>query len=274
MHKHHRQDDPSKPNLLDAMKQYTRFDEVPDPDDYIPVREAYLRKNMLESLNKPPPKTDREMNKCEDYLRTKWGCTDAMPGSFDPYKLEATLHSRFPSQSRRGRSSAPREQKPEPIVQQKRDNDPVDTSQVPSLEDESTHTPTPEVMYTSDGCTSSDSVSTISITESLDNDEQLEGYESEVAVSEASMENITQVRSRSTDANNASTRGRDTCTLERTPTPRIRRGSKPPLSRSAFVDGGVPCLDEQCRGSCRRCVTRRGRAKTPNYFPFKSRMRK
>jgi hypothetical protein len=119
-------------------------------------------------------------------------------------------------------------------------------------------------MYATIGNLSSNFLSTKSVTESLGNDEQHKGHESEVTVNGASKENMTLVRSRT----NVSGRGRDTCTLERTPTPRIRRGSKPPLSRSAFVDGGVPCLDEQCGGACRRCKAKEG------YFPHEKRARR
>ncbi|TGJ83114.1 hypothetical protein E0Z10_g5645 [Xylaria hypoxylon] len=244
---------------------------VPDLDDYTPVREISLRKNMMDALTKRPPKTDRDISRCEDYLRTKWGCTDAIPDAFDPYKLDAALRLRFPAKNRQERSDETREQAPGPTVQPQDDDPPTAPTEPQDTPLEDAYVHSPESVY-SCGCNAS--------YESLNTDEQNIGYDSEVCTSDdEAPESTRPTRSRSRSRSNSNTSSRRGRTRSGTPeqtssTPRIRTGSKPPLSRSAFVEGGVPCLDKQCQGACKRGVVVRGRSKPPPYFPFKGRVRR
>ncbi|KAI8954669.1 hypothetical protein F4801DRAFT_604870 [Xylaria longipes] len=225
------QDDPPTSYNMISKTQRSRLDDVPNPKDYIPVREVYLRETMMESLMKQPPKSDRAIYQYEDYLRKKWGCTEAIPDSFDPIKLEAALKSRFPSKSKHGES--------------------VETSKSISQrkEDESQNTPSesPHIsadIYSCERNASHDSLSPGLVNQPLETDEQLGDDESEMAVDnlELLIDDITSAWLQSNL--DATSRGGQTMpeTSDRASTPRIGAGSKPPLSRSAFVEGGAEAI--------------------------------
>ncbi|KAI1757513.1 hypothetical protein F4782DRAFT_525326 [Xylaria castorea] len=247
MGKRYGQDDSPTSYNMTSKTQRNRLKDIPHSEDYIPVREAHLQRIMIESLAKQPLKSDRDISQYEDYLREKWHCTEAMPDSFDPCKLEAVMKSRFPSKSRHGESS----ETPKPI------------SQNTTLEDESSHISTD--IYSCECNAPHDSLFSGPANQSLDTDEQLEDDGSEIAVDnlEILIDDVTSVWSQS----NLNTISRDDQTLletsERALTPRIGVGSKPPLSRSAFVEGGV-FANEGCQ--CKK--------KPPKYFPFQGRVRR
>ncbi|KAI0965877.1 hypothetical protein F4678DRAFT_484705 [Xylaria arbuscula] len=260
---------PSKPK---APGGRIRLKDDPDSNNYTPVRETYLQQDKREAMTKRPPKTDRDMYEREDYLRNKWGCNDAIPDPFDPDKLDASFRAKFSMRNRQKEQSETRKKTQELIIQPET-NIPATAapeSQKISLDDA---TPLSSSGIRSFRCNaSSESIFTTSANQSLDNNEQILAYESEASASdyETTTENMTQERGRSMA--NVSRRGRATSDAKEGPsTPRIRAGSKPPLSRSAYVDGGVPCEDERCRGDCKQG---RGHGKPPVYFPFKSRVRK
>lgn len=221
------------------MKSKSRFDQVPDPEDYMPVREAYL---LLQSARKGPTRTDLEMRNVEEKLRERWGCDDALPASFDPDLLERAWVRR------RGRGVGEG-------VRLGMDDVVAVAGVLAGEKDENEN-------ENEDG--------------SGDEEEQIErklGFVGESFAEEARSNNYND----EDDNNNKSKK--TTNDMERTPTPRIRKGSKPPLSRSAFVEGGVPCLDEKCGGACRRCVASRlgkgkGKGSGNGYFPFRSRVRR
>ncbi|KAI0534001.1 hypothetical protein GGR58DRAFT_505784 [Xylaria digitata] len=264
-------DDHPTPHAPVALKRGTEFDN-PGLDNYTPVREIYLQKNMEDSPTKRPPKADRDMYQFEDYLRNKWGCTDAMPDPFDPEKLDAVLRSRFPAR-RKNRYERLRETGKSIVETQ--DHDLIAApreSQGTPLED--AYTRSPNSIYPCGYNVSTESPSTKSSHGFLDTCER-DGHVSEVLTSDdETSENITPVRARS-GSNASSRRGRTMSeTQERQSTPRIRAGSKPPLSRSAFVEGGVPCLDEQCQGAYKHGVIVKGHSQPPPYFPFANRRRR
>ncbi|KAI0514701.1 hypothetical protein F5B22DRAFT_228026 [Xylaria bambusicola] len=231
-----------------------------DSDHYTPVREVYLRENEMDQRKKRLSKTDREMSKYEEYLRNKWGCHDAIPDPFDPEKLDAALRSRFPAKSKQERPLVARERVPAPL--------PQPGNQAPAVKETNSQEMPPKDM-------SPTSEEMIHASAAIDTDKQEKSYESEVSSDNetSSEKHTTPPRGRSSTS---SRRGRSTSTsgpdaTDRPRTPRIRAGSKPPLSRSAFVAGGVPCEHGRCQGECKRDAGRR--AKAPAYFPFKSRAR-
>ncbi|KAI0107423.1 hypothetical protein F4776DRAFT_645172 [Hypoxylon sp. NC0597] len=108
-------------------------------------------------------------------------------------------------------------------------------------------------------------VSDISVTESLDSDERLEEYENEVIIDVASATNITHVISSDPTIIRRST----TALIERIPTSRIKAGSRPPLSRSAYSSDAVPKLRDEYSWK-RPSITLSNYPPAPDYFPFKS----
>ncbi|KAI1427742.1 hypothetical protein F5Y12DRAFT_711968 [Xylaria sp. FL1777] len=252
------------------MKQRTKFDAVPDLEDYTPVREIYLQKSEIDSLTKRPPKTDRDMYQCEKYLRNKWGCNEAIPGSFDPYKLDASFRSQFSTRHEEKGGSETCAQRQNPAVQPENNTLEIAAIEPQDISLQDAPPPSADNVYSRECNASHEPIPTAE--SELPNTDV--GYESEASISddEKPMENITQARGR-TKSTSISHHPHNTSseTPERTLTPRIRSGSKPPLSRSAFVKGGGPCGDKNCQGQCKRG---RERAKAPEYFPFKSRVRR
>ncbi|KAI1362188.1 hypothetical protein F5Y08DRAFT_283583 [Xylaria arbuscula] len=234
--------------------------DVQNSGDYTPVREAYLIKNEEGWLKKRPPKADREISKYEDYLRNKWGCNDAIPDSFDPDKLDAALKSARSRQQRSDRTPEQvKESSTKPVI------DLMMVTETETREKLQDHAPSLSTEVNSNHL--------CECSASTDTGDQPPSYDSEASISdkERSSENTTQTRGRSR-SNAISHQRTSSETTERSTTPRIRAGSKPPLSRSAFAAGGVPCENEGCQGQyCKREAHRR--VKAPAYFPFKSRGR-
>ncbi|KAI1292982.1 hypothetical protein F5Y03DRAFT_400219 [Xylaria venustula] len=215
------------------------LEDDPDLNTYTPVRETYLQQDKRGGLTKRPPKTDREMSEREDYLRNKWGCNDAIPDPFDPDKLDASFRAKFSTRNRQTEQSETRKKAQELKIRP--ENNIPATATPESLSPRAIHAPRCNAL--------NKPVFTTSTNQSPDNDEQSLAYESEASASdyETTTENMIQARGRS--ISNVDRRGRATSDAkERPSTPRIRAGSKPPLSRSAYVEGGVPCEDERCGG--------------------------
>ncbi|KAI1350452.1 hypothetical protein F5Y01DRAFT_315843 [Xylaria sp. FL0043] len=247
-------------HLTSQVKQHIRLG---NSDNYLPVRKLYLQKNQTDTLTKRPPRYDREKYEYEDYLRNKWGCNDAMPDSFDPYKLDASYKARVSTNNKQERSS-----------ETVKGTDALMRAAVTefremSLQDPSS--PSPDAISSGECNESRKSVSEESRRGPLETHEQTIGCESQEPVADGGVhrKNTAQVRGRSNS--NTSSRGRTSSEIPNgSSTPRIRAGSRPPSSRSAYIAGGTTCEDKQCNGQCKQG---RGRAKPPEYFPFKSRAR-
>ncbi|KAI1271288.1 hypothetical protein F5Y07DRAFT_404549 [Xylaria sp. FL0933] len=241
-------------------KQHTRLE---NSDNYMPVRKSYLQKNQMDNLTNRPPRYDREKYEYEDYLRNKWGCNDAMPDSFDPYKLDALYKARVSTNNKQERSS-----------ETVKETDALMRAAVTEFREMSLQnpsSPSPDSISLSECNASRKSISEEPGRGPLETHEQTIVYESQefVADGEVHRKNAAQVRGRSNS--DTSSRGRTTSTNPTgSSTPRIRAGSRPPLSRSAYVAGGTTCEEKQCNGQCKQG---RGRVKPPEYFPFKSRAR-
>ncbi|KAI1099081.1 hypothetical protein F4804DRAFT_322904 [Jackrogersella minutella] len=227
----------------------------------LPEHKVFL--HQCRPSNKALSKKDIKVMKYEEYLRSKWECSEAMPEAFDPENLEVIRQARFKPHA-----------KNEDIAQ---------VNELQSGDDELRELNTgiecreyehvPDDICSEEENSSSESVATdFSITESLDSDEQLEEYETEAIINIASSENITRV-SCCTETITTVIRRPVAEPVERKPTPRIKTGSKPPLSRSAFAGAGLPSPKDGSPGQ-RPTTTLRGYPKAPKYFPYKKKSRK
>ncbi|KAI0487182.1 hypothetical protein F4859DRAFT_328792 [Xylaria cf. heliscus] len=230
------------PHNVSTKTQPNRRDGTPNPESYIPVREASLQKNNT-SLLKELSTSDKDVYEYEEYLRKKWPVNEAIPDSFDPLKLEAVLKSRFPRKIMHGELS----ETSKPIPQEE------------ALGEESSHTSAG--IYSRGGNALDGSIIPGLVNQSIETDEESGDDESEDL--ELLIDNVTSMWSQ---ANPNTMMGNSQATPEssRHPsTPRIGAGSKPPLSRSAYSKG---------LGQGER--KKSGVAKPPEYFPFKDRKRR
>ncbi|KAI1112535.1 hypothetical protein F5Y14DRAFT_463474, partial [Nemania sp. NC0429] len=251
------------------MPHPVRPDHASDAHEYIPVREISLQKDAMRPFPKRPPKADREVEKYDDYLRRKWGGTEAIPDPFDPDKLDAVLKARLSSTRMRGEAQEATE-KTEPVVT-KVDGASMMHEEFRNRQPEDTSAFIPDDTCC---CVSQTTLSTDPMGESLNTDDDAtEAYEDEIpiyknATQTTPTENTTQPAlqpglesPRDPGSSTSDVSGRAT-------PPRIGVGSRPPLSRSAFAKAGVPC--KRCHGPCRRGAMAKGHARPPAYFPFKS----
>ncbi|KAI1183671.1 hypothetical protein F5B17DRAFT_448052 [Nemania serpens] len=256
-----------------------RPDCASDADDYIPVREMSLRKDIVDSFTKRPPKTDREIIEYDEYLRRKWGGTEAIPDSFDPDKLDAVLKSRRSSTRTRGGPSEADENTTSPVVS--KGDDMFKTPAEPqNTRPEDTSASIPDDTYVYDYCAAQTSSFANSEGKSLHVDDKVEEHEAEVSIHSINepppipMKNTARLPPQPS-LHSPRDRGRSMSDIPgQALPPRIRAGSRPPLSRSAFAEGGVPCLDERCQGACKRGVVVKGHPRAPEYFPFKGQARR
>ncbi|RYP68916.1 hypothetical protein DL769_005392 [Monosporascus sp. CRB-8-3] len=197
---------------------------------------ANLR-NGSSHVARPPPDCDQEAY--ERYLRNKWRCSDAMPDSFDPKKLELKRRALFSTRNKEKAHSVTKE--PEARKAQL----PISEETKLSADPQAPH----GLPFPASRAGLAESV--LSVTKSLDPDEQvLDGYESDATASDTLTERSPSTRRR---ANTFSSPGAVTEEpVERKPTPRIRTGSKPPLSKSAYANCGVSCADANCTVKARR----------------------
>ncbi|GAP90700.1 hypothetical protein SAMD00023353_5200250 [Rosellinia necatrix] len=298
MTKRREQPRPKISHVIDARACRLRPGAIPSPDEYVPIREVSLREAERRILSKEePPRADGEMSAREDHLRSKWTCNDPMPGSFDPSQLDAALRSRggggaAPNVTRSRPESAPTNT----ITNNNNNNNTATTYRKPG----DAPAPTPRgPRDTFPGAMPTPAPPRECRAPASDS-----GYDSEPPTTTTT----TTTRSDRTVRKRAATvpqgrgdagpgnRGRAKTDPPPPPppppprpsTPRIRAGSKPPLSASAFSHG-------QCRGPCARVgnssaggtsggsggssSSRRGGARprmraprAPDYFPFTSRM--
>ncbi|KAI1815115.1 hypothetical protein GGS20DRAFT_361234 [Poronia punctata] len=225
---------------------------------------SYENKQIIAARIKALPRADRETARYEEYLREKWDITDPMPDSFDPERLEAMF------QARRRRENGPvrREERPRSISE-------LDsTIPVPVPEVDSTIPVTVPVIPELDSTPLAELDATNGIEALICTIEKM--YTTDANI-DYDGEGATCAPPSSSKSKPRSGRDCGACTLEseaecgrgrgRVPTPRIRAGSKPPLSKSAFVEGGVPCLNKDCSGDCARVAKQK-------YFPFQNRTRR
>ncbi|KAH9904266.1 hypothetical protein F4778DRAFT_57250 [Xylariomycetidae sp. FL2044] len=322
-------------SLVDLMNQYDNFDDLPyDEETYVPRRKVQLNQQAL------CPPVRFEDTSYEAYLRRKWDSqvSTGVPDAFDPDKLEAERRARLRACIPDASSSIGNDRDDEvedddnddaeyeDVYVDSEDEDMEDREEKEKEgEDEDDHEHQQKEPHThhhhhhhhhhedgpsspyASGSNNNSSESIISITSSLDSESELEGYESEVTVTEAVAKRLTPVRPRSNAITMADrpelrllqpppptlpapqskqqqqqqrqlppTTGGDP--IKRVRTPRIKKGSKPPLSMSAYAGSGVPCLDPNCAG----CDAGGGdagdagstrRSKPPKYFPFQRRGR-
>ncbi|CAJ2509273.1 Uu.00g142990.m01.CDS01 [Anthostomella pinea] len=250
------------PDLVDLLNLWKPFDELPDDHDEIPKHQYCL--SQPSGLTTAST-SDLDIWRYEDYLRQKWACAEAMPESFDPRQLENARKSRFKpcmreqatSQSEDGLSSGEEEYEDE-------DDESPEVTPLAQKSNLDTLCPSQKNASTESLC------SLVSVTSPLDTDEQLESYEGEVTINEASVENINRMKTRPRSTTLSVVERVQSDIPERQPTPRIRSGSKPPLSRSAFANSGLPCLQDGCNGrnsAALPAMYHRGQ----KYFPYKSR---
>ncbi|KAI0102496.1 hypothetical protein GGR51DRAFT_526757 [Nemania sp. FL0031] len=256
------------------MPQHRKLDDDPNPNKYLPVREAILRKQARDVMSRQPPKIDRDMELYEEYLRNKWNVTDLMPETFDPDKLEGIMKARFPRRSMDERTTKERE-RVVPAVQQDKDSLPARTKR---------HTTPPQAssrisdVYNSNDAHPHSSPARASGHLQAEERSRLESEDEVKHQSKKPTNNKPKSpKSKSTrPRSNSHTFSRSIPdSPERASTPRIGSGSKPPLSRSAFAEGGgVPCTDEKCKGACKQGIKVKGHDRPPQYFPFNSKSKR
>ncbi|RYP67214.1 hypothetical protein DL771_007376 [Monosporascus sp. 5C6A] len=195
------------------------------------------------SSHVPRPWPDCDHQAYEHYLRNKWRCSDAMPDSFDPKKLELKRTTLFSTRNKEKASSI--------TITKGRETPKAE----PHISEEARPSADPQAPlgFPFPASRAGLAESVLSVGESLESGEQvLDGYESDATTSDALTERSTHTRRR---ANALSFSGPTTEEpLERKPTPRIRAGSKPPLSRSAYANCGVSCADANCSVKERRAL--------------------
>ncbi|KAI0814265.1 hypothetical protein GGR55DRAFT_701939 [Xylaria sp. FL0064] len=195
----------------------------------------------MDTLTKRPPRTDREKYKYEDYLRDKWGCNDAIPDSFDPYKLDASYKARLSTNNKQERSSGT-----------VKETDALMRAAVAefgamSLQDPSF--PSPDAISSGECNASRKSISVELGRGPLETHERTIGYESQEPVADGGIHRKNAAQVRGGSHSNTSSRGRTRSEIpEGSSTPRIRAGSRPPLSRSAYVAEGLCCRRNNVRG--------------------------
>ncbi|KAI1339648.1 hypothetical protein F5Y15DRAFT_415568 [Xylariaceae sp. FL0016] len=257
-------------SLVNLLKTYKSFADLPDDVDiqFTPKPIVYNPGRVTLS------EADKEFQRVERALRKKYPCSDALPESFDPQKLEASRLSRLHRLP--VTTSQPQTSHCIPSTRI--------TSQSAAATTSEDGDRTPRARRSLRRPPSNDSlpsISGLSVASSLDNDETLAGYESEVTIIEAKTTNITKLSAPSTPSPPASrprshtvveprdaARGRRLSAASRqtegpaaregmrrsASPPRIRSGSRPPLSKSSYVAGDGT------------------KERVPRYFPFKSRM--
>ncbi len=206
----------------------------------------------------PPPSYDVSAYEC--YLRDKWKCSDIMPEGFDPDKLEKKRRALLRS---RGDGGVPDVGREPQHLQEEASN---------GMGDESVVYP-PGVLYVpSPPCRNHSVASVVSTTtEPLDTDEEPEDYESDGIINETRIERLPSARRRSNAVSGSSATSAVADPVERQPTPRIKAGSKPPLSKSAYANCCASSIDCNCDARGRRARSGSvSRPRAPRYFPFRS----
>ncbi|KAI0380501.1 hypothetical protein F5Y04DRAFT_281892 [Hypomontagnella monticulosa] len=166
--------------ILDIMKGCKSFNDLPDDPGPFAERKIFLHQRSYDYI--PPSKVDAEDAKYQEYLRSKWPCLEAMPEEFDPDKLEAVWQRQYASRIGDDSYSVNSNSS---LQQDDYDSDAVELTFDQGY--------SPRHVYPLEGNSSSDSVNSgTSITKSLDSDEELEDYESEVVLKHASTGKVVQ----------------------------------------------------------------------------------
>ncbi|KAI0401899.1 hypothetical protein F4802DRAFT_600583 [Xylaria palmicola] len=248
-------DSPTSPAVA-GMTKRTRPKGIHGPEAYIQVRQAFLQKKADHSLTKMLLEEWRDMDEYEDYLREKWGCNEPIPPPFDAVELEKVYLEKYARMEHEPGSEPVPQTNEDPMLSLARPQNELKDTPIQAEELEN-------YMYSTYSDLFSHKRHAVFIS-SPETEKETEGPESGVPVdgSEISSEDIILLSSVCGSIQLAPE------TLERTLTPRIRVGSKPPLSRSAFAEGRVSYSAESCQLGCKK-----ERKSAPEYFPFKSRLR-
>ncbi|OTA98088.1 hypothetical protein M426DRAFT_17774 [Hypoxylon sp. CI-4A] len=238
-----------------TMKKYELFDGIPDEPGPCAERKIFLHQPKQSPLKLS--KKDIEVAKRDEHLQMKWNVTDPMPKSFDPIKLEAMFQSRYCPETK--------------------SNATLENSDLIS-EDDERHALITDIqdfeykqafdsIYSIDANSPLESIdSDMSNAGSLGSEDLLETYEQDAIIDIAEAANPTRIsQTQDTVVRNSTADP----TLKPNPVPRIRAGSRPPLSRSAFAGVGLPRHRDGAPGD-RPAMTLRGYPRSPKYFSFKS----
>ncbi|KAI5922986.1 hypothetical protein F4810DRAFT_232947 [Camillea tinctor] len=240
-------DTSSSSNLIDIMKRCHDFSDLPD-DLNLGIK-SYSISNLPPNIASMS-EADRNIMRYEEYLRSKWQCAEAMPESFDPEKLELIRKMRYGALKKKIRKNPS-------DLEINRDGDigeqSLNEDAHPYHEDDSSKIEDSDI----------DSLIN-SIIESLNTKEHIEGDESDAIVDSTSNEDTTKARPRSKSVSRSAP-----APTEQKKEPRIKSGSKPPLSRSAFARGGETGVDGNGEGV--NGTTPIVYPRAPKYFPFKGR---
>ncbi|KAK7757497.1 hypothetical protein SLS62_000512 [Diatrype stigma] len=229
----------------------------------------------------PPPGCDLRVY--ERYLREKWLCADAIPEVFDPNRLEDRIRASRPS--RGGPRENPianneRQQQQRPLAG--RSSSKVEVKK-PTLVDLDKPLPSVPCLPTWSQSNGRSAESIASIAKA--GDDQLARYASNGAIVETKKTPYARYRADAiigsgnspsgvawapTAATTTTTTTRDV--IERQPTPRIKTGSKPPLSKSAYANASYADSSSRDARGRRPSVSSTARPKAPRYFPFRSQM--
>ncbi|KAI0886637.1 uncharacterized protein GGS22DRAFT_199042 [Annulohypoxylon maeteangense] len=244
----------AKPENLHEILKYNSFNELPDPNP-LPERKIFLHQSK--PSYEASSSHDIKANRYEKRLRFEYGCSEAIPAEFDPELLEVDLQARLQLNAE-NEDLAP----VDPEYQSGDD----ELSELGDNEDYQKCEHIPNLIYTEELNYSFESLSDVSVTESLDSDEYLDEYENNAIINVAIVEKITRV-SCQTVVTPTVIRHSVPDVIVRKPAPRIKTGSKPPLSRSAFAHAGLPSPED---GS----AAARRYPKAPPYFPYQSKVRR
>ncbi|KAI4869847.1 hypothetical protein F4820DRAFT_341911 [Hypoxylon rubiginosum] len=264
-------------------------------DDHVFEKDVGRKRKITWNELGPSLTNSKKTAAYEEYLRAKWPCSDAMPEAFDPDKLEVIRRTWSESQDHNEIVKAYTEAA---WAEEEKENHSVRRELLTkgSYFDHDDEGSVCDV-YSQGNNPSCESISTgVSITESLLDSDELDGYDSEVTVGTASRASIISRRSvarvslHSTRTPTPDAAETTSPFSVRSPSPvpvpaecppececqprrRTGTGSKPPLSRSAFSTAGLPHPKNEYQGGRRRSETLTGYPRAPGYFPFQSGLR-
>ncbi|KAI1372161.1 hypothetical protein F4677DRAFT_449649 [Hypoxylon crocopeplum] len=220
----------SDDDVVTIIRRSNSFKDLPNDPDSFPARVIFLQQSMPSEI--ALSEGDAKIRDYEEYLRSKWPCSEAIPPPFDPDRLETVRQIWRQLQAE---NVDPAQTDIEvPLEEMYYLYGVSDEEQEQEQEQEHVskyiypETPNPS-------------------SESSAGGEQLEGYDNETAARMAPAVNITKAGESTTRTTRRP--------VERQPNPRIKTGSKPPLSRSAFARAGLPYLVESRTGHKRAFVT-------------------
>ncbi|KAI8958034.1 hypothetical protein F5Y11DRAFT_337607 [Daldinia sp. FL1419] len=251
--------------FLEFLQRCDTFDDLPGDLDV--ASQANISWNQVGPYYAGFSRVDFEILKLEEYLRTIWPSSEAMPEPFDADGLRAALQDRLKSHD--GEESTDES------------DDNTSSENGFELHDSDTEGQRQGDEQASDAIRSDEAnisdnpvIADVTLTKPLDLGERLKDQDSNTIIQNAVAEDTTQV----SQGSDVKSLARETSFLElesksepveRISTPRMGRRSKPPLSRSAFAGAAQPypkggSLDKP------PCMTLVNYPRAPKYFPFKS----